>query len=488
MAQKQNFCYNNKISMKNSYSPGALSRTKGFLPSVLLSALIVMALVIVGSFFFKRGQMMMEVQLKDKLRSTAAAAAMQFDGDRIGSINDGDSVEQSTVLRETVAKLNDIRDGISSIRYAYIMKKTDDPRMLKFIADADLALTPEQLDRNRNGTVDSDEEASQPGDLYDWTDFPVLGEEAFLHPAVDEEVASDQWGALLSGYAPIRTKSGTIVAILGIDMAADDYRTLAQSIFSPVAFLLITFAAFCIAGSIVLFLWKKKLDGMEQLELERSGLLRLAFHQLGGPLSIISWSLQELEESGPDSIQKNIEDIHEGVERLKAILKTLKDVDLVHSGRLEFKPEFASLSSVLRDVVAEADTRLKSRGQRVRFDLTENITMRMDTKLIAGVLHELLSNAIDFSPDGAEIIVRSRTAGTKAMVEIEDFGCGIPAADLPRVFDRFTRGANATKYKADGNGLGLYIVNGIVRSLEGTVTIKSREGHGTSVIVKLPIV
>lgn len=473
--------------MKKILHTSSFRRIKGFLPALCIALIVFLVLIGSGTFFFTRGKAMMELQLKDKLQSTAVAAAMQFDAATILKIRDGDTMATSAALRDTVYRLQSIRDHITGIRFVYIMQRTDDPAFLKFVADADLALTSRELDRDGNGTVDADEEASHPGDLYDWQEFPVLGEEAFLHPAVDKEVAVDQWGGTLSGYAPIRSKTGEAVAVLGIDMSADEYKSLSQSIFSPVAFLLVALAALCIGGSMVLFLWKRRVESLEHLELERSGLMRLAFHQLGGPLTIISWSLQELEEEGPDSIQRTILNIQEGVKRLTGILKTLKEADLVHADKLEYKPEFASLTSVLKTVVDTMGIRLAARKQRVRLELAENITMNMDSKLIAGVAEELLTNAIDFSPDNAEIILRSSLEGSTAIFEVQDFGCGIPKKDLVRVFGEFTRGTNATKYKADGNGLGLYIVNGIIKRAGGTIEIDSTEGKGTTVTVRLPV-
>jgi signal transduction histidine kinase len=445
-------------------------------------------IIAAGTFFFVRGRSMMEDQLKDKLQSTAMAAAMQFNGDTIGKIKDGDTTEQSAALRDVVEKLQSLRRSVTNIRFAYIMRRTKDPTELAFVADADLALTPEELDRNKNGMVDSDEEASSPGELYDISDFPKMSQEAFLHATVDDVIGSDQWGPIISGYAPIRAKDGTAVAILGIDMSADEYVELSQSIFSPVALLLIILTAVSVGGSILLFLWQRRLEAVDKLEVERSGLLRLAFHQLGGPLTIIRWSLEELEENGPSSIQRTVGNIEEGLKRLNEILKVLSSADLIHAGRLEYKPEFASLTSILKDVVTNAGSRLAIRKQQVTLDLDENITMKLDPKLIAGVTQELLTNAIDFSPDGGKIIVRSRRKGDTAEFEIEDFGYGIPRKDMHRVFGEFARASNATKYKADGNGLGLYIVRGVVQQAGGRVELKSVEGKGTVVTVQLPIV
>lgn len=456
-------------------------------PIAMVALVVMLAMTIAGVVFFLRGRAIMEQQLKDKLQSTAAAAAMQFTGETLDQIKTGDTIKSSPALRETIMKLHSMRDSITNVQFAYIMRKTDDPNLLEFVADGDLARTDAELDLNENGRVDEDEIASIPGEKYDWREWPALGTEAFLHPTVDEHVASDQWGSSISGYAPIRRSNGQVAGVLGIDMSADEFKDLSNSIFSPVALLLILLASVCLGAGSSLFIWRRRLEALEKLEIERSGLLRLAFHQLGGPLTIISWSLEELEDEGPASIQRSIVNIQEGVKRLTSILKTLKSADTVHAGKVEYKAEFASLTSVLEQVAKEAAPKLAIRGQRIVMDLEQNITMKLDPKLIAGVAQELVTNAIDFSPDKATITLKSKRIGKYAEFSVVDHGCGIPRKDLHRMFEEFTRGGNATKYKADGNGLGLYIVKGIIEQASGRVFITSKEGKGTTVTVKLPI-
>ncbi len=459
-----------------------------FLPATLITMIVMLAVTAAGFAFFYRGQTIMESQLKDKLRSTAAMASMQFDAAQIHRIRAEDTMSNSADLRSVVERLQTIRNSSTNLRSVYIMRKTDLPHTLEVVADADLALTDEELDTNKNSTIDPDEAAMIPGDPYDATEFPRLEHDAFLHPSVDDHIASDQWGPAISGYAPIRDRNGQTVAILGFDMAADEYVSLSTSIFSPIALLLFSLASISIATAVTLILWRRRLDELRRLEIERTGLLRLAFHQLGGPLTIINWSLEELEEDGPASIQRTIMNIHEGVQRLSQILQTLKSADLVHAGKIEYKPEFASLTSVLEQMSRESASKLAIRKQRVILDLEENITMKLDPKLIAGVMRELLTNAIDFSPDGATITVKSRRSGKYAEFAVIDHGCGIPKNDLRRIFDEFARASNATKYKADGNGLGLYIVRGVVEEAGGSVRVASQEGKGTTVTVKLPMV
>jgi signal transduction histidine kinase len=367
------------------------------------------------------------------------------------------------------------------------MRKTKEPSVLAFVADADLALTTEQLDENNNGIIEPNEEVPLPGALYDGEVIPTLTQDAFLHPVTDSNITIDQWGSTISGYAPILNKTGQAVAVLGIDMDATEYINLSESIFSPVGLLLVLLAGVSVGGSILLFLWKRRLEALERLEIERSGLLRLAFHQLGGPLTIINWSLEELQEEGPRSLHRTIDNIQEGVKRLGKILRTLKEADLVHTGHIEYHPESVSLTSILQKVATDAADQLAARSQNIQLALAGDITTNLDPKLIAGVVQELLTNAVDFSPDGATIVIRSRKILGRAEFEIEDHGCGIPRRDLERLFNEFTRGSNANRYKADGNGLGLYIVRGIIRRAGGTVSIQSMEGHGTTVTVRLPM-
>lgn len=460
---------------------------KPFLPIVGIAVLLILMITATGIIFFVHSRSVVEELLKDKLRSTATATAMQFTGETIDRIQPGDTLESSPTLQDTVQRLESVRQSVSNIRYIYIMRKTNDPRMLAFVADADQSLTDAQLDTNKNGIVDESEAAAETGELYDWSNFPLLGTDAFQQPSVDEHISQDEWGSIISGYAPIYNKNGSVAAVLGIDMSGEEYGQLVQSIFSPMALLLSFIAAFCVGTSGVLLLWQKRIENLQRLELERNGLLRLAFHQLGGPLTIINWSLEELEEEGPASIHRTIVNIHEGVKRLSDILKTLKSADLVHAKKIEYKPEFSSLSSVIERVVKNAGTKLAVRKQHVELNLVKNITMNIDVKLMAGVVEELLTNAIDFSSEGGTIVVSSRRKGSMAEFSIADHGCGIPKHDLERIFDEFTRGANATTFKADGNGLGLYIVRGIVEQAGGKIIVHSKEGVGTTVTVRLPM-
>ena len=113
-----------------------------------------------------------------------------------------------------------------------------------------------------------------------------------------------------------------------------------------------------------------------------------------------------------------------------------------------------------------------------------------DAARLERVLGNLLGNAVKYSPDGGEIAVNVArevdAAGAWALVSVRDDGLGIPAEDLPRVFERFHRGANVAG-RIGGTGIGLAAARQVIEQHGGQVAVTSREGAGTTVTVRLPL-
>ena len=172
--------------------------------------------------------------------------------------------------------------------------------------------------------------------------------------------------------------------------------------------------------------------------------------------------------------------------RLDNILNSLREANQVHEGTIDYQPEYASLTDIITRVAKEFESRLQRARQNVVLSLHSDLKMKLDKKLITAVMRELLNNAMDFSPAGNTITVRTSQVMDGVQVEVHDRGYGIPAADQRKIFEQFVRGSNATKYKPDGSGLGLYIVKGIIERAGGKIWLESKEGQGTSVFFRLP--
>jgi signal transduction histidine kinase len=106
---------------------------------------------------------------------------------------------------------------------------------------------------------------------------------------------------------------------------------------------------------------------------------------------------------------------------------------------------------------------------------------------LAQVLDNLVGNAVKFTPPGGRVDVSCFAANGSVVVEVADTGVGIPEDELPQVFERFFRATSAARAEAPGTGLGLAISRTIVEAHGGSISVRSREGAGTTFHVELPV-
>jgi len=147
-------------------------------------------------------------QLRDKLMVVAQTAALMVDADTLIQVpldREGVSSSQYKII---AAKLNQIKEVNPSVQYIYTLTKTSQEGIWQFVVDPIPATTNKEV-------------TSYPGDRYDASRFPEMME-AFKGPSADRHLMVDEWGVTLSGYAPVRDKSGKAVAVLGVDVSADD--------------------------------------------------------------------------------------------------------------------------------------------------------------------------------------------------------------------------------------------------------------------------
>lgn len=476
--------------MKNTHSFPTFQAIAKNLRTLAVALFILGTVVSLGTSFYIRGKVIMEEELKEMLRTVASIATEQFHGEDIERIQSPQDM-QTAIFQDTVKRLEVIRDSTPNIRYAYIMRRTENPYTLAFVADADSLASEEELDTNGNGVVDEEEEASYPGDLYDASEIPAMQDAAFQGPTTDEEFTFDQWGVLMSGYAPIRMSDGSAVAFLGIDMRAEDFLKRSERLFTPMIFLLVLLLGILSALYILTFVTKRRMEALTQIEAERSALVELASHQLRPLLALFQWWTDILREQACNKQCTETAvcaQLDEGVRQLEEVVSTLCEAQSLQLGKLRFEETSETLEHVVQGVLKELTGRIREKKLKMKLQFGNDMRpIVLDRKLIARVVHELLENAIDFSPDNATIRIRGEIRNNQSFVEIVDEGCGIPSWDIPRLFQKFARGSNATRFKPHGNGLGLFLAKSIVEQAGGSMQLTSKEGEGTTVSFTLPL-
>ena len=229
------------------------------------------------------------------------------------------------------------------------------------------------------------------------------------------------------------------------------------------------------------------------LERERGSFVAAVSHDLKSPLAAISGQAQLLQRKieqlnlpdGPN-MARRLARIDETTYRMSRLIDDLLDVSRLQMGRpLELNRQPVDLVVLAQAAIHQ----LQPTTSRHRLLLTaEQSTLPgfWDPQRIGRVADNLLLNAIKYSPDGGDIAVSLARDGQWAVMSIRDSGLGIPAADLPRIFERFHRGANVSR-KISGSGIGLAGSKQIVEQHGGTIEVDSREGGGSTFTVRLPL-
>ncbi len=170
--------------------------------------------------------------------------------------------------------------------------------------------------------------------------------------------------------------------------------------------------------------------------------------------------------------------------RMVRLIRDLLDAASLDAGRLSLHFAAQDAGAIARESLDLAAPLADEKGLALESRLpAEPLVVRCDRGRVSQVLGNLLSNAIKFTPAGTVRLTASR-AGSRCLFEIRDTGPGIPAEQIPSVFERFWRG-RATQ--TPGTGLGLYIAKGIVEAHGGTIRVQSAPGRGTAFEIALPV-
>ncbi|HNC07566.1 MAG TPA: HAMP domain-containing sensor histidine kinase, partial [Anaerolineales bacterium] len=214
-----------------------------------------------------------------------------------------------------------------------------------------------------------------------------------------------------------------------------------------------------------------------------------ASHDLKNPLTSIGGFATLLGQAGPlnesqkefvERIQHSVKNMTELVHNMMALVQT----DLEATQKHEMVNLCEILTEMTDDFLPQAEEKLQA------FKVTspaEPVFVQGDPLQLRQVFRNLIGNAIKYTPQGGRIQVKAKVEAEQVLVHVEDNGYGIPAADLPFIFNRFYRVRSGKASEMEGNGLGLAIVKSVIEQHQGEITVESQYGEGTRFRFVLPL-
>ena len=234
-----------------------------------------------------------------------------------------------------------------------------------------------------------------------------------------------------------------------------------------------------------------------QLEEKRKDFVANTSHELRTPLSIFQGyveTLMDYPEMDEDKRRHILDRLHLQTMRLNALVDDLMTLTRIESKLSRMEMEDWVLGDAVKELLNDYAARRKgaAAGREIRFiqaSAASQLRVRGDRTRVQQVLLNLIDNAAAYSPSGSPILIHESLSDSPGLilVRVQDYGQGIPAADLPRVFERFYRVDKGRGREQGGTGLGLSIVRHIVAAHGGTVWIESQVHQGTTVFLTLPM-
>ena len=231
------------------------------------------------------------------------------------------------------------------------------------------------------------------------------------------------------------------------------------------------------------------IERTRSMEKMRSDFLKLASHELRGPIAVVRgyFSMMADKSLDAEALERAMPVIERKLNDMNALVNEMLETARLDEGitRLERQPQ--SLSNLVAAATSGMQAQLSTRH---RLDLqlpASDVLVDVDAGRVETILRNLLDNAVKFSPDGGEISCQVTVARGGARVSVIDHGLGIPPEQMHRLFTRFSRLVTPENSHISGTGLGLYLSRELARLHGGDITARSTPGGGASFTLTLPI-
>jgi len=227
---------------------------------------------------------------------------------------------------------------------------------------------------------------------------------------------------------------------------------------------------------------------LERAEQQRRNMTADIAHELRTPLHIIQGNLEGMLDGVYEPTAENITDTLDETRLLARLVNDLQTLSLAEAGQLPLHPTRFLLADLLADATTGFESRAAAQNVNLRVDAPDpSPEIEADYDRLSQVLANLLTNALRHTPENGQITLHGESIPEGVRITVSDTGAGIPAEDLPYIFDRFWRGDKSRTRTEGSSGLGLAITKQLVLAHGGTITVESEVGKGTKFTIDLPV-
>jgi PAS domain S-box-containing protein len=234
------------------------------------------------------------------------------------------------------------------------------------------------------------------------------------------------------------------------------------------------------------------ISALKEIDRLKSQFVSDVSHELRTPLTNIRLYLDLLHQtSEKKKITRYLGTLTRESDRLSHLINDLLSLSRLEAGATEFSPSSIDLNHLLAALAADRNELASQQGLKIEMEADPRLPpVYSDERLLNQVFTNLLTNAMNYTPRGGTITLRTKAVADDKQVEVsvEDTGLGIPVEEQPLIFERFYRGYASRTTNAPGTGLGLAICKEIIELSQGEISVDSEPDKGTRIVILLPVV
>lgn len=234
----------------------------------------------------------------------------------------------------------------------------------------------------------------------------------------------------------------------------------------------------------------RDITALQELDRKKDEFLSVASHELRTPLTTIKGYTQLLaaivNDIAPAERATYLQAVLGEIERMMGLISELLDVSRIETKRLQIHRQPVPWLEFLERQASAF--RVQNPGRNIVFQPeVDEVILEVDPDRIRQVVDNLVSNALKYSPEESEVMIRVSRAGDSIVTSVIDYGIGIPEDEISLLFERFHRARNVSSRYYGGLGLGLYIAKAIIEAHGGAIDVASEEGVGSNFSLTLPL-